>query len=134
MLVKYCPKGIDIYYDNVGGEILDESFINANNFARFIECGMISQYNKKPQDQYGLRNTMLIVGKQLAINGFIVSSLMPKYFKEFFEKMPKWVNDKELFYKEDVTVGIENEVQGLVGMLKGKNFGKAVIKYADLGA
>ncbi|KAI5844024.1 hypothetical protein DFP73DRAFT_573565 [Morchella snyderi] len=134
-LKKYAPEGIDIYYDNVGGETLDAALDAAKSFARFVECGMISQYNKKSGDQqYGLKNTMNIIAKSLTVRGFIVrdQDLAPKYAKEHQENLRKWLVNKEFVYRETVTQGLENGVDGFVGMLKGENFGKASLKIADL--
>ncbi|KAF3932631.1 Zeta-crystallin [Dactylella cylindrospora] len=131
-LQKYIPEGLDIYYDNVGGETLAAAIENAKQFARFIECGMISQYNIKNIDEaYPFRNLMRIVSKRLKIQGFIVGDIYPKYAEEHQKNVAQWLHDGAIHYQEDVTVGIDNEAEGFVGMLSGKNFGKAVIKYAD---
>ncbi|KAF3916055.1 Zeta-crystallin [Orbilia brochopaga] len=131
-LAKYIPEGLDIYYDNVGGETLEAAIDNAKTHARFIECGMISQYNRKEgEEAYPLRNLMEIVKKQLKIQGFIVGDIAAKYAKQFQEDVQKWLHDGSITYQEDVTVGIDNEAEGFVKMLRGENFGKAVIKYAD---
>jgi NADPH-dependent curcumin reductase CurA len=134
-LKKYAPEGIDIYYDNVGGETLDAALNAAKDFARFIECGMISQYNVKSSDEiYGLKNTMNIVAKRLTIRGFIVGDpdMGPKYTKEHQENIRKWLVNKEFVYRETVTEGLENAVDGFVGMLKGENFGKACLKVCTI--
>lgn len=134
-LKKYAPQGIDIYYENVGGETLDAALEAANNFARFIMCGMISQYNAKSKSElYGVKNTMNIVSKRLTIRGFIVGdkNLGPKYSKEHQQNVKRWLVNKELTYRETLTEGLENAVDGFVGMLKGQNFGKASLKIADL--
>jgi len=131
-LNKYIPEGLDIYYDNVGGETLFAAIENAKDFARFIECGMISQYNNKsPDEAFGFKNLMRIVSKRLKIQGFIVRDIAAKYREEHSKNVAEWLHKGEIHYEEDVTVGIDNEAEGFVGMLNGKNFGKAVIKYAD---
>ncbi|EPS42500.1 hypothetical protein H072_3510 [Dactylellina haptotyla CBS 200.50] len=131
-LTKYIPEGLDIYYDNVGGETLEAALDNAKPFARFIECGMISQYNRKQgEDAYGIKNLMFIVTKKLKIQGFIVGDIAAKYMTDFHKNVSEWLNDGSIHYAEDVTEGIDNEAEGFVRMLRGKNFGKAVIKYAD---
>jgi len=118
--------------DNVGGEILDACLLHANPFARFIECGMISQYNLKPEDRYPIRNITMLVPKKIKMQGFIVSDLDKKLLEESMVNMEEMLYKKELIYKEDVTEGIDNEIDAFVGMLQGKNFGKAVVKYADV--
>ncbi len=118
---------LNIYFDNVGGDQLEA----AANHARFVECGMISQYNE--QDAHGIRNLMLIVGKRLKLQGFIVSDKFqdPSFLPEFYSKVPKWIASGELKVKEDVTKGLETAAEALIGIFQGKNFGKAVIQIAD---
>ncbi|OCH84743.1 NAD-P-binding protein [Obba rivulosa] len=91
---------IDIYWDNVGGEMLEAAIAAAGTFARFIECGMISQYNT--QDPYPLENLFNIVTKQLKIYGFIVTSLHAKYEAQFYREIPCRVAAGEIKYKEDI--------------------------------
>ncbi|KAK6520073.1 hypothetical protein TWF506_000363 [Arthrobotrys conoides] len=131
-LAKYIPEGLDIFYDNVGGETLEAAIDNAKPFARFIESGMISQYNRKADEEaYPIRNLMNIVTKRLKIQGFIVGDIAGKYIADFYKNVGQWLHEGSIHYSEDVTVGIDNEAEGFVSMLKGGNFGKAVVKYAD---
>ena len=128
-LAKFDP--LNIYFDNVGGDQLEAALDAAANFARFIECGMISQYNE--QDAHGVRNLMNIVGKRLKLQGFIVSDKFqdPNFLKDFYAQVPKWIANGELKIKEDVTKGLEKAPEAIVGIFRGKNFGKAVIQIAD---
>jgi NADPH-dependent curcumin reductase CurA len=130
-LARLAPNGIDIYYENVGGEQL-EAAINAMN--NIVACGMISQYNCKPGEQYPLRNLMQIVAKRITMRGFIVSdeNMGPRHAKEHQEKLQKWLSEGSFKAKLSVTEGIDNAVDGFLGMLSGKNFGKAVLQIADL--
>jgi NADPH-dependent curcumin reductase CurA len=80
-LPRLCPDGIDIYFENVGGETLDAVLINANNFARIIACGMITTYGK--EDSYGVKNLMKIVSKRIRFEGFIQSDLRDLYYAVF---------------------------------------------------
>lgn len=102
----------------------------ANLHARFIECGMISYYNAKPEEMYLPKNLMQIVAKRVKIQGFIVGDdgFGPDYAQEHQENVQKWLHEGEFKVKEHVTEGIENAAEGFVGMLKGDNFGKAVLK------
>lgn len=133
-LARLAPKGIDIYYENVGGEQLQAAINAMNSFGRVIACGMISQYNLKPEEQVPLYGTMQFVTKRLTIRGFIVSdeNMGPKHAKEHQEKLQKWLADGSFKAKVSVTEGIDGAVGGFLGMLKGQNFGKAVLQIADL--
>lgn len=130
-LKKLAPNGIDIYFENVGGEALEAALEAANDFARFIMCGMISYYNvKDPKDMYLPKTLMNIVSKRILMQGFIVGDpgFGPAYAKEHQENVSKWLADGSFITKESVTEGIDNAAEGLVGMLQGKNFGKAMLK------
>jgi NADPH-dependent curcumin reductase CurA len=133
-LARLAPNGIDIYYENVGGEQLEAAINAMNNFGRIIACGMISQYNVKPGEQYPIRNLMQVVAKRLTIRGFIVGdeNMGPKHAKEHQEKLQKWLSEGTFKAKISVTEGIDNAVDGFIGMLEGRNFGKAVLQIADL--
>lgn len=133
-LARLAPNGIDIYYENVGGEQLEAALDALNPFGRIIACGMISQYNAKPGEQYPIRNLMHVVGKRLTIRGFIVGdeAMGPKHADEHREKLQKWLSEGSIKAKLHTTVGIDNAVDGFLGMLKGENFGKAVLQIADM--
>ncbi|KAG9188208.1 hypothetical protein G6011_02131 [Alternaria panax] len=133
-LARLAPNGIDIYYENVGGEQLEAAINTLNDFGRIVACGMISQYNAKPGEQYPITNLMQVVAKRLTIRGFIVSdeNMGPKHHKEHQEKLQKWLSEGTFKAKISVTEGIDNAVDGFIGMLEGKNFGKAVLQIADL--
>lgn len=105
----------------VGEPVADETL---------VVCGMISQYNIPPQEQYSIKNLMSVLTSRIKMQGFVVTDANqgPKYTKEHQENVMKWLADGSLKVKIDVTEGIENAAEGLVGMLAGKNFGKAVLK------
>ncbi|KAI1000906.1 NADP-dependent oxidoreductase [Podosphaera aphanis] len=132
-LRRLAPEGIDIYYDNVGGEQLDAALDVMNTHGRIVCCGMISDYNKDPDERYPVRNIIYLVAKQITMRGFLVSNpeIGVKYFKARNENISKWLQDGSFQVKSHVTAGIENGPEGFVGMLKGKNFGRAVLKIAD---
>jgi NADPH-dependent curcumin reductase CurA len=94
---------------------------------------MISQYSAKPEEVYGVKNLMKVVSQRLTIRGFIVSdaNMGPKYGKEHQQRVGAWLADGSFRFKTHVTKGIDNSVEGLLGMLSGKNFGKAVLRIAD---
>jgi len=93
----------------------------------------ISQYNLAPGERYGVKNLMNIVAKRLTIRGFLVGDpdFGPKYAKEHQQKVQGWLADGSFKAKLDITEGIDNAPEGFVGMLSGKNFGKAVLKIKD---
>ncbi|KAJ1957276.1 hypothetical protein EC988_000915 [Linderina pennispora] len=125
-----APEGIDIYFDNVGGEFLDATLVNINFGARIVSCGMISQYNVKSADEvYGLKNTFNILTKAAIFQGVRVS----KYYgtpteDEFMAEVGKLYKEGKLQYRIDETTGLENAPQAVLNLYDGKNFGKSVIK------
>jgi len=127
ILEKHGP--IDIYWDHVGGESLDLAFGHAARFARFIEVGLISGYNSggiQPVKNFGN-----VLFKSLTIQGFIVGNLEAEYSKAFYNEIPGRIARGEIKYVEYVKHGLQSAGQLLVDVLKGDNFGKAVIIVAD---
>ena len=120
------PKGIDVYFDNVGGEHLEVAIETARPFARFVECGMISGYNAM-EETPGPRNIIQIVGKSLRIRGFIVlefASLRPQFLKD----MTGWIADGQVTWEETVTNGVETAPDAFIGLFSGGNTGKMLVK------
>ncbi|KAM7192059.1 hypothetical protein V8F20_009035 [Naviculisporaceae sp. PSN 640] len=132
-LARLAPEGIDIYYENVGGEHLEAALDKMNNWGRIVACGMISGYNATPEERYPIKNLFHVVAKRLHIEGFIVMDerFGPKYFKQHQENIQKWLSDGTFKAKLHVVEGIDNAAEGLVGIYEGKNFGKAVLKIKD---
>uniref|UniRef100_A0A060T045 ARAD1C09878p n=1 Tax=Blastobotrys adeninivorans TaxID=409370 RepID=A0A060T045_BLAAD len=129
-LKRLCPNGIDIYYDNVGGEQLEAALALMNEQGRLVECGMISQYNNTPDKMYGIKNLFLVVTKRLKIEGFIVGDerFGPKWGDEHMKNVSKWIKEGTFTAQQHVTKGIDNAAEGLIGIFKGENFGKAVLE------
>jgi NADPH-dependent curcumin reductase CurA len=129
-LARLAPDGIDIYFENVGGETLQAAFDALRTHGRIIVCGMISQYNLAPEDQYRLAGTSSMFGRRIKIQGFIQSDpeFGPKWGKEHMENVSRWIEDGSFKTKSHVTKGIENAADGLIGIFKGENFGKAVLE------
>ena len=124
-LAEACPKGIDVYFENVGGAVQDAVFPLLNPFARVIMCGMISQYNDAippPGPNLGF-----VVGKRVRIEGLIVSD-KPERFAEWRALASPWVNDGSLHYRETIIDGLENAPQALSMVLSGGNFGKMLVR------
>lgn len=133
-LARLAPKGVDIYYENVGGEQLEAALEAMNDFGRIVGCGMISQYNLPADQQYGVKGLMNMVAKRITFRGFIVSDkdMGPLHAKDHQEKVAKWISEGSFKVKMSVTEGIDNAAGGLIGLFKGENFGKAVLKIADV--
>jgi NADPH-dependent curcumin reductase CurA len=123
-----APDGVDVYFDNVGGAHLEAALNAAKQFARFAICGMISIYNAATP-QPGPSNLALLIGKNLRMEGFIVShhfDLMPK----FIEDLSGWVRDGKVKWQETVFEGIEKAPEAFLGLFSGKNTGKMLVKLA----
>ncbi|KAG0004283.1 hypothetical protein BGZ79_009773 [Entomortierella chlamydospora] len=125
-----APEGVDIYFENVGGETLEAALEMMNTHGRIIACGMISVYNTTAP--YGVRNLFHIIGKRITIRGFIVSDFAQECGADFAKDVGSWLANGDIIYKEDIADGIDNAPDAFVGMLQGKNFGKQVVKIADL--
>lgn len=128
-LKRGCPKGIDIYYENVGGEILDHVLRLANPFARIPFCGMISQYNNVEM-AHGPRYMVMVIGKRIKIQGFIVSDHLAK-MPEFLTEVGGWLKAGKLKYRETIVEGVENAPRAFLGLLRGENLGKMLVKVGE---
>jgi len=125
-LARVAPKGIDVYFENVGGEHLDAAIANARPFARFALCGMISQYNSTGE-MYGVKNLIQAVGKSLRLEGFIVSNSF-QHLPEFLKDMSGWIQDGKIQWKETIDEGIENAPGAFLKLFRGENTGKMLVK------
>lgn len=127
-LARLAPNGIDIYYENVGGEHMAAALDALKEFGRVVVCGLISQYNSAP---YPITNIANVLTKRLTMRGFIVSDegMGPKYAADHQKNVQKWVKDGSFKTLIHETKGIENAAEGLVGIFHGKNLGKAVLKF-----
>jgi NADPH-dependent curcumin reductase len=125
-----CPNGIDIYFENVGGEVFEGVLPLLNNFARVPVCGLIAHYNATelpagPNLVPLLMHSILV--KRLTFRGFIVGDFAAQY-PEFMADMSGWLRDGHVKYREDITDGLDNAPRELIGLLKGENFGKKIIR------
>lgn len=129
-LRRLAPNGLDIYYENVGGETLEAAIDAMKNFGRIVVCGMVSQYNHKPEDRYPIRNTIQIFEKRLTARGFIVvdPDFGDKWGEEHVNNLTAWIKDGS-FKSKIWEIPFEQSAEGFVGMLQGKNFGKTVVRY-----
>lgn len=121
-----CPDGVDIYFDNVGGEISDAVMLNVNRFARVAVCGAISLYNTT-EVQKGMRLDTILVTKSVLMRGFIVSEFAAKA-PEAIKQLTGWLKDEKLNYSETVVEGFKNIPEAFLDLFEGKNEGKMVVK------
>ncbi|WP_322009980.1 NADP-dependent oxidoreductase [Paraburkholderia sp. J12] len=118
------PDGVDGYFENVGGEVLDATLARMNAFGRIALCGMIASYDGKPQP---LRYPGLMLTQRLLVQGFIVSEHM-EVWPQALAELGTLVAQKQLVYRETVAEGLESAPAAFLGMLKGQNFGKQLVK------
>ncbi|MFM2600882.1 NADP-dependent oxidoreductase [Vibrio fortis] len=130
-LAAACDKGIDVYFENVGGKVFDAVMPLLNTGARIPVCGLISQYNATSlpdgPDRMSALMGMLLV-KRIKMQGFIIFDDYAHRYNEFATQMADWLAKGKIQYKEQVVEGFENTPQAFMGLLKGENFGKLVIK------
>jgi len=120
-----CPSGIDVYFENVGGAVLDAVLRLVNPGARIPLCGLISQYNAtEPVRGPDLRSVLV---NRMTIRGFIVSDHADRQ-AEFLTDMTRWVREGRVHCREDVVDGLEQAPRGLIGLLEGRNFGKVIVR------
>jgi hypothetical protein len=125
-LMRASPQGIDVYFDNVGGSHMEAALMAARPFGRFALCGMISQYNATDMGP-GVRGLIMAVGKQLRLEGFIVSSHMD-LTPQFLKDMSQWIAEGKVKWRETVEEGIENAPTAFLKLFKGENLGKMLVK------
>ena len=128
-LKEHCPGGVDVYFDNVGGEILDTVLTRINMKARIVICGAISQYNNTTPVK-GPANYLALLVNRARMEGIVVFDYASRYH-EAVAAMGKWLQQGTFKSKEDVVNGIENFPEALLMLFEGKNFGKLVLKVAD---
>ncbi len=133
-LTEVCPNGIDVYFENVGGKVLEAVFPLLNTFARIPVCGMISWYNASGlgagASSEGLSGPGLwrnILVKQMSVNGFIISNHFDRY-PEFLKDVGPKVASGDIRFVEDIAEGLENAPRAFMGLLDGKNVGKQIVK------
>lgn len=127
-LKEKCPEGIDIYFENVGGETLDAALTLMNNYGRIPVCGLISMYND--WETPGPKMFRNILMKRLTVKGFLVSDYLDRY-AESLEALSEWMAEGKIQYKVDIVEGIENAPSAVNKLFTGENTGKLVIKVSD---
>lgn len=125
-LATLAPDGIDIYFDNVGGEHLEAAIGALRTYGRVVACGSVSRYNDA-EPSPGPRNMFMVVTKRLRLQGYIISDHFDR-FGEFAREAAEWVRDGRLQYRETIVEGIENAPKAFLGLLRGENIGKMLVK------
>jgi NADPH-dependent curcumin reductase CurA len=133
-LAAACPSGIDIYFENVGGAIWQAVLPLLNTYARVPVCGLIAQYSAAgpPPGPNLLPATMrAVLSKSLTLRGFINTEFVAEHYGDFLRIVSAGIADGRIRYREDVTEGFENAPAAFMGLLHGKNFGKALVRVAQ---
>jgi NADPH-dependent curcumin reductase CurA len=125
-LLRVAPEGIDVYFENVGGAHMEAALMAAKPFGRFALCGMISEYNNTDLGQ-GVRGLVMAVGKSLTLRGFIVSNHTDMQ-AAFAKDLAGWVAERKFKHMETVKEGIESAPAAFLGLFKGENLGKMLVK------
>lgn len=133
-LAKASPNGIDVYFENVGGKVLDAVIPLLNTFARVPVCGLVSQYNatelpKGPDRMNWLMG--IVLRKKIKMQGFIIFDNFAYLYPQFAQEMTAWIKDGKVKYREEMIDGLENAPEAFIGLLNGENFGKRVIRVGN---
>jgi len=120
-----APKGVDVDFENVGGEVLDAVLPLMNPASRITICGLVSQYNAT--EPYGVKNLRSVLVNRIRMQGFIVSDRM-ELWPRALEELGRWVAEGKIRYRETVAHGLENAPRAFIGMLRGENLGKQLVK------
>ncbi|MEO7726275.1 MAG: NADP-dependent oxidoreductase [Burkholderiales bacterium] len=124
-LTAACPKGVDVYFDNVGGPVLDALLMHMNAFSRIALCGQIAGYNNP--DALTVRNFRSFLVNRIQMRGFICSDHMDLW-RPALKELATLVHEGKLKYRESVAQGLESAPQAFIGLLNGQNFGKQLVK------
>ncbi|WP_087485580.1 NADP-dependent oxidoreductase [Brachybacterium massiliense] len=130
-LAAASPDGIDVYFENVGGAVWDAVLPRLNEFARVPVCGLAALYNATSAPEGPDRSAQLmreVLSKSLTLRGFIQREFVPTMFEDFLRDMTDWVASGKVQHTEDITEGLDRAPEAFVGMLRGQNFGKAIIQ------
>ena len=125
-----CPKGVDVYFDNVGGEILDEVLLHVALNARIVLCGAISQYNDADDERYGIKNYASLIINRCTARGFIIIDYLDRALEGLL-CLNKWVADGKVIQEIDMQHGFEQIPSTLTRLFTGANLGKQLLKVSD---
>lgn len=133
-LAAACPDGVDVYFENVGGAVFDAVMPLLNTKARIPVCGLIAQYNATDLPEGTDRLPLLaalLLKKRIRMQGFIIFDDYGHRYPEFLARMREWLDAGKIRFREDIIDGFENAPRALIGLLRGENFGKRIVKIAD---
>ena len=133
-LAEACPGGIDVYFENVGGDVLDAVLPLLNLHARMPVCGFIAHYNEERGGHGADKRTQLlatILARRVRVQGFIILDHYADRFAAFRREMSQWIAEGRIKLLEDIVDGLEQAPAALIGLLQGRNFGKVVVRVAD---
>lgn len=125
-IAEYCPDGVDVYFENVGGDHLTAALNLLNQHGRIAACGMIARYNDA-DPQPGPPNMFLVVGKRIRMQGFIISDHNDR-IPDFNRDMAQWIKEGKVKWRETVFEGLERAPEAFMGLFKGENFGKMLVR------
>jgi NADPH:quinone reductase len=128
-IAEACPDGVDVYFDNVGGEITDAVFHQLNERARVAVCGQIALYNEQGPST-GPRKLWKLIETRARVQGFLIFDYEGRY-EEANERLAAWIRDGEITYEETVSEGIESAPEAFIGLFEGENVGKQVVRVAE---
>jgi NADPH-dependent curcumin reductase CurA len=124
---EFCPNGVDIFFDNVGGEILDHALGALNRYGRVISCGRISEYLRSPDDPYRVRNWHRIGAQRASMRGFFIYDFA-EHFPRAERQMAQWIAEGRMHPMEDVLEGLEQMPRALLRLYDGHNTGKQIVR------
>jgi NADPH-dependent curcumin reductase CurA len=122
-----CPRGVDLYFENVGGEVSDAVLDHLTDYSRVAVCGKISLYNLEPDDERMTGPRRLYQRTRTRVEGFIVSDY-DHLAEKATQRLARWIDDGALRYRETVTEGIEDAPEAFLGLFEGENIGKQLVK------
>ncbi|KIW22807.1 uncharacterized protein PV07_11068 [Cladophialophora immunda] len=132
-LKRLAPEGIDIFYDNVGGEALDAALLDMKCNGRIVSCGCASQYTRNPTTQYRLANLLEIPARRLTMQGFIVfDQPMLNWSLTHETRVGRLLAMGQMVSQEDIVVGMDKAVEAFLGVLSGRNVGKAILQVSEV--
>ena len=127
-----APRGIDVYFENVGGKVFDAAFSLLNRYARVPICGLVADYNAT-RAAPALPGSLLrkVLTKSITLRGFIVDEFWDAHFESFLTEVGGWIRDGSIRYREDIVEGFEHTPSAFAGLLRGENFGKLIVQLGD---